>query len=97
MDGRPHGIQMTPTAGGPKYLRTLCWQGTHQCSAFFVPCRTFLIAHDSKCSRPISVVRWVVQVRSQAFVDDLVPVVVYSPSLDVLELLTLAKQIMNCN
>ena len=35
MDGRPHGIQMTPTGGGPKYLRTLCWQGTHQCSAFF--------------------------------------------------------------
>ena len=31
MDGRPHGIQMTPTGGGPKYLRTLCWQGTHQC------------------------------------------------------------------
>ena len=36
---------------------------------FFVPSGTFLIAHDSKCSRPISVVRWVVQGRSQAFVD----------------------------
>ena len=36
---------------------------------FFVTCGTFLIAHDSKCSRPISVVRWVVQGRSQAFVD----------------------------
>ena len=69
MDGRLDGIQMTPTGGGPKYLRTLCWQGTHQCSAFFVPCGTFLIAHDSKCSRPISVVRWVVRGRSQAFVD----------------------------
>ena len=69
MDGRPHGIQMTPTGGGPKYLRTLCWQDTHQCSAFFVPYGTFLIAHDSKCSRPISVVRWVVQGCSQAFVD----------------------------
>ena len=39
MDGRPHGIQMTPTGGGPKYLRTLCWQGTHQCSAFFCSLR----------------------------------------------------------
>ena len=39
MDGRPHGIQMTPTGGGPKYLRTLCWQGTHQCSAFFCALR----------------------------------------------------------
>ena len=112
MDGRPYGIQMTPTGGGPKYLRTLCWQGTHKCSAFFcalrnhgngrlygwrprwvsrasgqpsvrgwgcvmsgaggtapffVLCGTFLIAHDSKCSRPISVVRWVVRGRSQAF------------------------------
>ena len=37
--------------------------------SFFVTCGTFLIAHDSKCSRPISVVRWVVQGRSQAFVD----------------------------
>ena len=41
MDGRPHGIQMTPTGGGPKYLRTLCWQGTHQCSAFFCALRNF--------------------------------------------------------
>ena len=39
MDGRPNGIQMTPTGGGPKYLRTLCWQGTHQCSAFFCALR----------------------------------------------------------
>ena len=39
MDGRPHGIQMTPTGGGPKYLRTLCWQGTHQCSAFLCALR----------------------------------------------------------
>ena len=51
MDGRPHGIQMTPTGGGPKYLRTLCWQGTYQCSAFFVPCGYFLIAYDSKSCR----------------------------------------------
>ena len=36
---------------------------------FFVPCGTFLIAHDAKCSRPNSVVRWVVQGRLQAFVD----------------------------
>ena len=36
---------------------------------FFVPCGTFLIAHDSKCSRPISVVRCIVQGRSQEFVD----------------------------
>ena len=43
MDGRPHGIQMTPTGGGPKYLRTLCWQGTHQCSAFFCALRNLLI------------------------------------------------------
>ena len=37
--------------------------------SFFVPCGIFLIAHDAKCSRPISIVRWVVQGRSQAFVD----------------------------
>ena len=43
MDGTPHGIQMTPTGGGPKYLRTLCWQGTHQCSAFFCALRNLLI------------------------------------------------------
>ena len=35
VDGRADGIHMTPIGGGPKYLRTLCWQGTHQCSAFF--------------------------------------------------------------
>ena len=46
MDGRPHGIQMTPTGGGPKYLRTLCWQGTHQCSAFFCALRNL-----SDCAR----------------------------------------------
>ena len=45
-------------------------QGTHGCSAvFFVPCGTFPIAHASKCSRPISVVRCIVQGRSQEFVD----------------------------
>ena len=52
--GRPHGIQMTLPCGGPKYLRTLCWQGTHQCSAFLCP-------NFSDCARlemlqPISVV-----------------------------------------
>ena len=36
---------------------------------FFVPYGTFLIAHDAKCFRPIPIVRWVVQGRSQAFVD----------------------------
>ena len=46
MDGRPHGIQMTPTGGGPKYFRTLCWQGTHQCSAFFCALRNL-----SDCAR----------------------------------------------
>ena len=46
MDGRPHGIQMTPMGGGPKYLRTLCWQGTHQCSAFFCALRNL-----SDCAR----------------------------------------------
>ena len=35
MDGRPHGIQMTPTGGDLNTRRTLCWQGTHRCSAFF--------------------------------------------------------------
>ena len=94
MDGRPHGIQMTPTAGDLNASEPLL---AGHSSVLCLFCRTFLIAHDSKCSRPISVVRWVVQVRSQAFVDVLVPVVVYSPSLDVLELLTLAKQIANCN
>ena len=34
-----------------------------------VPFGTFLIADDSKCSRPISVVRCIVQGRSQEFVD----------------------------
>ena len=28
---------MTPPGGGPKYLRTLCWQGTNRCSAFLCP------------------------------------------------------------
>ena len=60
---------MTPIGGGPKYLRTLCGHGTHRCSAFFVPYGTFLIAHDSQGYRAISVVRWVVQSRSWAFVD----------------------------
>ena len=35
--GRPHGIQMSPPGGDLNTRRTLCWQGTHQCSAFFVP------------------------------------------------------------
>ena len=39
MDGRPHGIQMTLTGGGPKYLRTLHRQGTDRCSAFFCALR----------------------------------------------------------
>ena len=35
--------------------------GAGETAPFFVPCGFFLIPHDSKCSRPISVVRWVVQ------------------------------------
>ena len=63
MDGGPYGEPMTQSP------IDLSRQGTHGCSAFFVPCGTFLIAHDSKCSRPISVVRCIVQGRSQEFVD----------------------------
>ena len=29
--------QMTPTGGDLNTRKTLCWQGTHGCSAFFVP------------------------------------------------------------
>ena len=61
MDGRPYGEPMTPAP------IDLSRQGTHGCSAFFVPYGTFLIAHDSKCSRPISVVRWVVRRSSWTF------------------------------
>ena len=49
--------------------RLCVMSGAGGTAPFFVPCGTFLIAHDAKCSRPISFVRWIVQSRSQAFVD----------------------------
>ena len=54
MDGRPHGIQMTPTGGGPKYLRTLCWQGTHQCSAFFCAYPSGFCCLNAKSESPLN-------------------------------------------
>ena len=87
MDGRPHGIQMTPTGGGPKYLRTLCWQGTHQCSAFFCALRNLPdcarlemlqteFRREMGCSGSFASVRGLPRngsrVSSRVFVDDFV-------------------------
>ena len=83
MDGRPHGIQMTPTGGGPKYLRTLCWQGTHQCSAFFCALRNLpdcarleMLQADFRremgCSGSFASVRGLPRNGSRVFVDDFV-------------------------
>ena len=43
MDGRPHGIQMTLTGGGPKYLRTPVGRALISALPFFCALRNLLI------------------------------------------------------
>ena len=64
MDGRSHGIQMTPMGGDLNTSELSVGRALTGALPFFVPCGTFLIAHDAKCSRPNSLVRWVVQSRA---------------------------------
>ncbi len=87
MDGRPHGIQMTPTGGDLNTNRTLHRQGTHQCSAFFCALRNLpdcarleMLQTDFRremgCSGSFASVRGLPRngsrVSSRVFVDDFV-------------------------
>ena len=81
MDGRPHGIQMTPTGGDLNTNRTLHRQGTHQCSAFFCALRNLsdcarleMLQTDFRremgCSGSFASVRGVPRNGSRVFLDD---------------------------